>query len=239
MAGKHDQIAGSLIQDILSGRYQAQDRLPSERDLSTRFDANRGAVREALKKLEFLGFIEIQPGGARVNERSQASLDALGHMLEQGDLPDPVLVDQTLLVISNLVSMAAEQTLELADTEELESIRKLLQPLLDEQCDEERHLLARIELTRTILLTSNNLPLQMIARSLSEQLIPNLSLVAPYADTDRAAYASFARNLDRAIEQKDAELLRSTFSQLSNLNRQTVMQAIDAAARANVGIQQS
>ena len=52
MTGKHDQIAGSLIQDILSGQYRVSERLPSERDLATRFDANRGAVREAMKKLE-------------------------------------------------------------------------------------------------------------------------------------------------------------------------------------------
>ena len=66
MTGKHDQIAGSLIQDILSGRYRVSERLPSERDLATRFDANRGAVREAMKKLEQIGLAQVQPGGARV-----------------------------------------------------------------------------------------------------------------------------------------------------------------------------
>ena len=72
MAGKHDQIAASLIKDILSGHYRVDERLPSERDLAVRFDANRGAVREAMKKLEQLSIAEVKPGGARVLDRARA-----------------------------------------------------------------------------------------------------------------------------------------------------------------------
>ena len=48
---KHEEIADSLTRDILTGQYRVGERLPSERDLSSRFEANRGAVREAMKKL--------------------------------------------------------------------------------------------------------------------------------------------------------------------------------------------
>ena len=48
---KHDQIAHSLTHDILQGQYRPGERLPSERDLAARFDANRGAVREAMAVL--------------------------------------------------------------------------------------------------------------------------------------------------------------------------------------------
>ena len=51
MAGKHTTIADALIEDILSGHYRVGERLPSERDLAVRFEANRGAVREAMKQL--------------------------------------------------------------------------------------------------------------------------------------------------------------------------------------------
>ena len=114
MAGKHDQIAGSLIQDILAGRYRVSERLPSERDLAARFDANRGAVREAMKKLEQIGLADVQPGGARVKDRGEASLDVIGHMLAQGDLPDANLAEQIMVVIDNLLSDAAQQCIDLA-----------------------------------------------------------------------------------------------------------------------------
>ena len=77
---KHDEIAGSLIDDILSGRYRPTERLPSERDLASRFDANRGAVREAMKKLEQMGLADVQPGGARVRQTEEASLDVIGRV---------------------------------------------------------------------------------------------------------------------------------------------------------------
>ena len=40
---RHEEIADSLTRDILLGRYRCGERLPSERDLASRFDANRGA----------------------------------------------------------------------------------------------------------------------------------------------------------------------------------------------------
>jgi DNA-binding FadR family transcriptional regulator len=56
---KHEEIAAGLIQDILTGRYRVGERLPSERDLAGRFDANRGSVREAMKKLEQIGLADV------------------------------------------------------------------------------------------------------------------------------------------------------------------------------------
>ena len=71
MSTKHDHIADTLTDEVLSGRYQPGDRLPSERELAARFDVNRGAVREAMKKLAQLGIVDIQPGGARVAPMQQ------------------------------------------------------------------------------------------------------------------------------------------------------------------------
>lgn len=229
MAGKHEQIAVSLINEILSGRYLPEDRLPSERELASRFDANRGAVREAMKKLEHLGLAEVQPGGARVQQRTEASLDALSHMLGQGPLPDMILVDQILVLINNLMSLAAEQTLQSANEEALQHIRDLTQPLLEETSDEHAHMLARFELMRAIMLSSNNLPLQMIAHSLTDQAIPSLSALAEYTNHDFKAHATFARQLDNALAAKDVDAVRACFDGLSNLNRETMMRAYETA----------
>ena len=94
MSAKHNQIANHLITDILDGSYRVGERLPSERDLASRFQANRGAVREAMKTLQQIGLADIQPGGARVKQRNQASLDVIGHILNRGELPDREVVDQ-------------------------------------------------------------------------------------------------------------------------------------------------
>jgi DNA-binding FadR family transcriptional regulator len=85
---RHEEIADVLTRDVLIGQYRIGERLPSERDLSTRFDASRGAVREAMKILEQLGIAQIQPGGARVAPLEEASLDVIGHLLALGDVPN-------------------------------------------------------------------------------------------------------------------------------------------------------
>ena len=97
MSMKSDQVANALIGDVLNGHYRAGERLPSERDLVARFDANRGAVREAMAKLVQLGLVEVHPGGARVRERELASLDVIGYLLAQRDLPDPILAVRNIL----------------------------------------------------------------------------------------------------------------------------------------------
>lgn len=225
---KHDQIAGSLIEDILSGRYRPTERLPSERDLSARFDANRGAVREAMKKLEQIGLAEVQPGGARVKQAEEATLDVLGPMLAQGNVPDAQLLDQIMLVISQLMSLAAQQTLEVATQEELDHIRSLVRPIVEEDLDREQHTLARFELMQTIMLRSNNLPLQIIARSLFEQVAPHTAPLHPHIAVDQEAYRIFGRQLDTALRERDQSALRATFTEFSDLNRRSMVRAIDA-----------
>jgi len=232
LTGKHDHIAGSLIQDILSGRYRVAERLPSERDLAARFDANRGAVREAMKKLEQIGLAEVQPGGARVKGTDQASLDIIGHLLVQGDLPDANLVDQIMIVIHSLVSVAAQQTIELASDDEITQIRKNAQPLITANLNKEEHTLARFELMESIMLASKNLPLRLISRSLFEQVAPNLSELHPFTNIDADAYRKFAQQLDQALAQRNAASMRETFTAFSDLNRETMMRAFDAAQLA-------
>ena len=187
-----------------------------------------------MKKLEHLGFAEIQPGGARVKERTEANLDALGHILNQGALPDMVLVDQILVVINSLMSIAAELTLEMASDDELTDIRALTEPLLDEATDKETQTLARFELMRAIMISSNNLPLQMIAKSFTDQAIPKLAELSKYAEDNYSAYATFARQLNQSIENRDLDLLRASFAGLTNLNRETMIRAYENAQAAVV-----
>jgi GntR family transcriptional regulator, transcriptional repressor for pyruvate dehydrogenase complex len=51
---------------IASGEIKPGEKLPSQRDLATRFSISRPSVREALSVLETLGFIRIEPGRGAV-----------------------------------------------------------------------------------------------------------------------------------------------------------------------------
>ena len=231
MAGKHTTIADALIEDILSGHYRVGERLPSERDLASRFAANRGAVREAMKQLEQMGLASIQPGGARVNAIQQASLDVVGKLMARGNLPDAELLDQILVVFSALTAIAAEGALANGSEEDIAKIRSLVAPLTQTDLDPEEHQAARFALMEAIMLTSGNLICHLIARTLFEQFQPSMHPLEPYAKSqlDTQTYTTYAVQLDQALATKDIPAMRATFEAFSKLNRRTVMHAFEAA----------
>src|SRR4051794_30655404 len=83
------QIHARLRADILGGRYEAGDALPSERRLSEELETSRHAVREALKRLQQAGLVSISQGGAtRVRDwRHHGGLDLLLALGSEGDAP--------------------------------------------------------------------------------------------------------------------------------------------------------
>ncbi|RFP87143.1 FadR family transcriptional regulator [Rhodobacteraceae bacterium 63075] len=66
-------IAGEIRDAIIDGRLIVDERLPSEAELSERFEVSRSTVREALKRLAAQSLIRTQrgaTGGAFVNKLS-------------------------------------------------------------------------------------------------------------------------------------------------------------------------
>ena len=120
---KTAEISAVLRDEILRGQYRAGERLPSERDLSARFESNRGAVREALKKLEQMGLADINPGGVRVVPVEEASLDVLGYVMDLEERPDARLVAQIYEVFGALLSRSARKAVETASDEDLERMQ--------------------------------------------------------------------------------------------------------------------
>ncbi len=127
---RHEEISDRLIQDILGGQYRVGERLPSERDLAIRFQANRGAVREAVKKLEQLGLAQVQPGGARVCAIEESSLDVLGHLLRQEEYPDPDLIEQMMEVMAALITVAVKRVINGAGDAEIDEARQIIARVL-------------------------------------------------------------------------------------------------------------
>jgi len=82
-----DAVFEQLSQEIVHGRMRPGAPLPSERALCDVLRVNRGAVREALKRLSQAGLIAIQHGGGtRVLDFKQtAGLDLLNRLLFHHD----------------------------------------------------------------------------------------------------------------------------------------------------------
>lgn len=59
-----DHIVEQVREAVFEGRLKPGDRLPSEKELIERFQVARGTLREALRSLESLGFVEIRKGAS-------------------------------------------------------------------------------------------------------------------------------------------------------------------------------
>lgn len=82
-----DEVYEQLRGKIMSGEMEAGSALPAERALCTMLGVNRGALREALKRLEEARLVSIQHGGGtRVTDfRRSGGLDLLSQLILRAD----------------------------------------------------------------------------------------------------------------------------------------------------------
>lgn len=65
-----DDVLSQLVERILSGRFEAGQRLPPERELAQQLGVNRTSLREALRQMESMGLVRIRQGdGIYVRDR--------------------------------------------------------------------------------------------------------------------------------------------------------------------------
>ena len=184
-----------------------------------------------MSRLSQLGVAAIHPGGARVTPIDEANLDIIGYMLSSRELPDAKLLGHIFQVIDRLLSMAAETVVGEASDQQIENIRALVQRLLDDSMDRGAHTAARVEMMRAVMVTSDNLVCQLIARSLFEQFAPSLAAFERYVQLDVAAYTMLMHQLDRALAVRDRSAVRAVFDSVAGLHRETMLRALADASR--------
>jgi GntR family transcriptional repressor for pyruvate dehydrogenase complex len=82
-----DEVFEQLSREIVHGRMAPGITLPPERELCETLGVNRGALREALRRLAQAGLVAIAQGGATrvLDYRRTAGLDLLSHLLFLSD----------------------------------------------------------------------------------------------------------------------------------------------------------
>lgn len=126
-----DEVFERLKRLIVSGEKEPGNLMPSEREMMTRFEVGRPAIREAMQQLEAMGLVEINHGErARVLQLTPQS------MMRQMDQSARIMLSLSSDSLEHLKSartffergMAREAALKATD-EDL----KLLRDTLDEQ----------------------------------------------------------------------------------------------------------
>ncbi|HSV37519.1 MAG TPA: GntR family transcriptional regulator [Nocardioidaceae bacterium] len=119
-----DVVFASLVDEILSGRTEPGQAIPSERELAVAFGVNRHAVREALKRVQQAGLVAISQGGkTRVQDwRRYAGLDVLVALTTSGAVPAKTLIHDIAVMRASLGADAARWCARNATDEELAAV---------------------------------------------------------------------------------------------------------------------
>ncbi len=128
-----DDIADRIVELIRSGIYQPGDRLPAIMEMARNFGVGHPTLREALKKLEILGVVEIKHGsGVYVGNGQDILLvtnPVFGGVVTRKLLLD--LVEARIPIEVKAASLAASN----ATDEQLESMAQLLVDAKDHMDD--------------------------------------------------------------------------------------------------------
>ncbi len=220
------EIAAVLRSEILGGQYRTGERLPSERDLSARFDSSRGAVREALSQLEQLGIINILPGGARVLPVGSASLSVLGALLTLDAVPNIRLVDQFLEIFGVLAALTARNALRQATSEEVIQLQGLLVNLSRHSTDFATMQPCWRELLDYLARIDDNLVVQLIGNDLKAQFVEQMLKLGLKPRLKSTSGVELVKSLEKAFRKKDGEMAAAAitlhFGHLRNAVRDTL-----------------
>ncbi len=235
-----DDITRVLREEVLRGQYRPGERLPSERDLASRFGTTRGVARVALKKLEQLGVAAVEPGGARVQPVSEASLDVIAHLLELERPPDPVLIDQVLEVMGALVAANARMAVEQGRPDELVRVAALVELLRKPEEEAlDYHRLVH-DLAHAFFDANDNLVMKIVRRTLRSEVFGKLQelgvdLEALYLEQVRRAISRrFAGSvhveaLALAVEARDGLAVYEAVHQIWGDFRSSVGEVLERA----------
>ena len=222
-----EEVALILQEEILRGQYRPGERLPSERDVATRFETSRGTVREAFKRLDQLGIASVQPGGARVVAVEECTLDVLGPLLDLNQLPDPVLVEEVMELLGLLAGFAARSFLQRASETEITEAKTVLIALQTARQEEQGQTFRK--LLRLFVIGSDRLVLRLITNGLRMQMLPRIEATGLVPALDLQLVSKIAGGMQGALDREDLEDLSEGIQKLVDVFRGSLIQFLSEA----------
>ena len=158
----YQYILEQFVHLVSTGVLKPGDKIPSERELAESFKVSRPSVREALRVLEIIGLIDIQPGGGAYLKEMELGpfISVVAPLMFSRDR-----FDLELLEFRELIEIRAIELLpNPLSAEALEpmgrAIGEMRRALQDN--DVEAGALADIQFHRSLLLASNSFILQKV-----------------------------------------------------------------------------
>jgi GntR family transcriptional repressor for pyruvate dehydrogenase complex len=167
-----DGVFQQLRSRILGGALTRGERLPNERDLADSFEVNRTSVREAVKRLEYLGLVEVRHGlGTFVKGISESSsLEVIEALLRDPRTVTLDLLRQILEFRRHITIQVVELAASHRTDEQLERARALLSKEREEGMSPARALALDVEFNRLLGEATGNLMYQLVSNLFTKLL---------------------------------------------------------------------
>ncbi|MFQ5697464.1 MAG: FadR/GntR family transcriptional regulator [Myxococcota bacterium] len=232
-----DTLAERIGSRIMDGSYRAGDRLPPERELAEQLGANRGSLREALKKLEEMRLVAIQQGsGTRVLPLEQASLELVVDMLTIGDKPNVPWIRDLLDLRQHILPGLAKLCIERGGAAELREFAAHLQRTLDPALGDREFLRELVTCQELAAAMARNRVLLLLHNSLQRFLnrTPGAYLPSGFSPEagswDRTPLIPWLRRLAVAAEARDGDAARRATSEILRITGEQLLTRLGEVA---------
>jgi DNA-binding FadR family transcriptional regulator len=219
-----DQVFRSLCEAIVSGRYAAGEKLPTQRALAADLGVNMASVREAVKRLEQLGLVEVRHGDAmRVRDwRTEGGLDVVVHLLFAAGLDRTTLaavLEARRLMLGEAARLAAERRTA-GQADRLEELAKRL--AVEEQAEAAQ--LLDLAFMTELVEASGNVVFVLILNTVRRLYLEHASLFGAVA-ADREGLAPLYLRAARAVRAGAAARAASAIDRLAGEQERALLEA--------------
>lgn len=224
-------VVDQIKENFLNGAYKPGDKLPTERELASLFSVSRTSVREALRKLEIKGLIEIKQG-------SGIFIKSLDFLIPRDEITSPIINAEKKLIYEMLELRrvleveCAYLASQRATSEDLERIREALEMMGRAENDVEQGLQADLSFHFNIVRASHNSIFLQLMESLGERMKDTIQVTRRYrlADPERMqdtvdehkeiylAIATGEANQAKLLMEKHITLIRKEISESLLIN---------------------
>ncbi len=148
-----DKVFEQIKDLIVSGRLLPGEKIPPEMELMTLFDVSRSSVREAVLRLECLGFVAHRHGeGTFVKSATETPvLDYMTEMAREADFIEGLMEIRTVLEV-----WAARTAAVRADDEEIRELETIITAMTEKQGSHPPRYKSNVRLHRQIAVASHN-----------------------------------------------------------------------------------
>ncbi|HEY0632473.1 MAG TPA: GntR family transcriptional regulator [Thermoleophilaceae bacterium] len=212
-----------LCEDVLSGRYEPGEKLPTQRALAAELDVNMASVREAVKRLEQLGLVEVRHGDAmRVTDwRTSGGLDVIAHVLFAAGGLDRDMLAQLMEARRLMLAESARLAAERRDDDQARRLTALAGRIAAAPDDAAAQALD-FAFFSELVEAAGNVVLVLVMNSIRRIYFARGELFVAIADIPREPYARAAR----AIVRRQPEAASRAVAELAALQEQALTESL-------------